>query len=54
MIFDTEKERTIILELLNSVTIPGKSLDELYGFKQQILQGTVKEEFPQKDSSDGA
>ena len=42
MVFDTEKQKAIILELLNSVTISGKSLDELYEFKQQVVAGEVK------------
>ena len=49
MIFDTEKQKKIILELLDSVTIPGKALDELYKFKQEVLMGTIaqpKEEPP--------
>ena len=43
MIFDTEKQRKIILELLDSITIPGKSLDTIYEFKQQVLAGKVED-----------
>jgi hypothetical protein len=42
MIFDTEKQKQIILELLDSVTIPGKALDELYQFKHDVLAGEIK------------
>jgi hypothetical protein len=44
MIFDREEQRGIILELLSSVTIPGKALDAMYEFKQQVLKGTIQEE----------
>ena len=44
MIFDAEKQKAIILELINSITISGKNLDELYGFKQQVIAGTTKVE----------
>ena len=41
MIFDTEKQRKIILELLDSITIPGKALDILYEFKQQVCKAEI-------------
>jgi hypothetical protein len=44
MIFDTEKQRKIILEILAVVSVAGKDLDEIYAFKQQVLQGTIKAE----------
>jgi hypothetical protein len=44
MLFDTEEQRQIILELLNGVTIPGKALDIMYAFKQQVIAGIVEEE----------
>lgn len=50
MVFDTEKQKTIILELLNSVTIPGKALDDLYEFKQQVMAGEIKKPEPGKDN----
>jgi len=40
MVFDKEEQRKIILEILDNVTIPGKSLDVLFAFKQEVLQGS--------------
>jgi hypothetical protein len=42
MVFDKEEQRKIILELLDSVTIPGKAMDVLFAFKQQVIAGEVR------------
>lgn len=42
MIFDNEEQKQIILELLGAVTIPGKALDKLYQFKQEVIAGEIK------------
>ena len=44
MVFDKEEQRKIILELLDSVTIPGKAIDVLFGFKQEVIAGEVKKD----------
>ena len=41
MVFDTEKQRQIILELLSVSSIPGKALEIMYQFKQDVIQGTI-------------
>lgn len=46
MVFDTEKQRQIILELLSVSSIPGKALELLYQFKQEVLQGTLAQPVP--------
>lgn len=42
MTFDKEEQRKIILELLDSVNIPGKAIDVLFAFKQQVIAGEIK------------
>jgi len=49
MIFDNEKQRQILLALIDSVTISGKSLDEMYALKQQIHQGKIVKREPEKN-----
>lgn len=44
MVFDKEEQRKIILELLDSVNIPGKARHILYAFEQEVLAGEVKKE----------
>jgi hypothetical protein len=42
MILDNEEQRTILLELLTVVNIPGKVLETLYELKQAIKNAEVK------------
>jgi len=44
MTFDNEEQKRIVLELLDSVTVPGKLLDQIYHFKQEVLIARVEEE----------
>lgn len=48
MVFDKEEQRKIILELLDSVTIPGKAVDVLFAFKQEVIAGEVKKVKPKE------
>ena len=44
MVFDTETQKKIVLELLDASTIPGKALDIMANFKREVLAATVKKE----------
>lgn len=44
MVFDNEGQRAIILELLDAVTVSGKSLDALFEFKTQVRAAEIATE----------
>jgi hypothetical protein len=44
MVLDTELQRNLLLELINSATIPGKGLDIIYELKQNILAASINQE----------
>lgn len=41
MIFDSEKQKQIVLQLINAATFTGKSIDEMYEFKQVVKDGDI-------------
>ncbi len=43
MIFDNERQKQIILELLKASNIPGTLLDEIFEFKMQVVSGKVEQ-----------
>lgn len=49
MVFDTEQQRQIILEMLDNLTFPGKIMDTLCGFKQEVIAGEIKKIIAEKD-----
>lgn len=49
MTFDTENQRSIVLQLIAVSSIPGKALDELYEFKKAVESAEVKEKVKTKD-----
>jgi hypothetical protein len=49
MVFDNERQRKLLLDLLSVITFAGKDLDILYEFKQQVLAATIDTPKPPKE-----
>jgi hypothetical protein len=41
MIFDTDQQKQLILEMLKAVQFPGTALDAIYQLKQDVLKADV-------------
>lgn len=44
MILDSEQQKSIILQLIDSSTFTGKSLNEMYKFKEAVENANIAEE----------
>lgn len=44
MILDNEKQRSLLLQLINSVQFNGSALDEAYNLKQAIVTAEIKDQ----------
>ena len=44
MILDSEKQRSILLALIESAQFTGSSIDDMYIFKQEVMNAEVKDE----------
>lgn len=41
MILDTERQRTILLEIIKACQLPGAAIDEMYNLKQAIVSAVL-------------
>lgn len=44
MILDNEKQRSLLLQLLNAINIPGSAIDEAYQLKRSIMEADISQE----------
>ena len=41
MIFDTEQQKQLVLDLINSASVPGAALEAMYALKQAAIKGII-------------
>lgn len=41
MIFDTEQQKQLVLDLVNSATVPGAMIETMYRLKQAVIAGEI-------------
>ena len=44
MLFDTEKQKSIVLQLIKGATFTGQSLNDMYEFQKQVKEVEIKKE----------
>lgn len=44
MILDSEKQKSMLLELINAATYPGIAIDDVYALKKAIQEAEIKPE----------